>query len=94
MTTSFEKYTNRVRYLTECNLKQSGINIENRMTNNVDHIFSIRKGYQLGIPEELIASIDNLQIMNYKLNRQKGSKITTGIPNHILEYMIDNEIYL
>lgn len=94
MKEGLKKYTNRVRYLTECNLKAQNIVIEDRFINNVDHVFPIRKGYQLGIPAELIASIDNLQIMNWKANREKGSNVTTGIPSAILEYMIDNDIYI
>lgn len=94
MSDSFKVYSNRVRYLTECNLNALNVVINNRFENNVDHIFPIRKGYQLGIPAELIAAPDNLQIMNWKQNREKGSKITTGIPNSILEYMIENDIFV
>ncbi len=89
----FKKYSNRVRYLTEVNLKAAGIQIDDRMYNNVDHVFPIRKGYELGIPEQLIASTDNLQITDYKFNRQKGSKVRE-IPSVILEYLVDNEIYI
>lgn len=93
MIDEFKRYSNRVRYLTECNLKNSGINIEDRMKYNIDHIFPIKRGYQLGIPERLIASLDNLQIMDWKLNREKGSQVTE-IPENIFEFMIDHDIFV
>lgn len=88
----FEKYNNRVRYLTERNLKDANLHYSDRFNYNIDHIFPIRKGYELGVPEQLIASTDNLQIMHRTLNREKGSKITE-VPNAILEWFVDNDIY-
>ncbi len=90
---TFQQYSNRVRYLTECTLKQHNINIDNRLNYNVDHIFPIKRGYQLGIPERLMASLDNLQIMDWRLNREKGSQVTE-IPENIFEFMIDHEIFI
>lgn len=88
----FERYNNRVRYITEKTLRDHNIHLDNRFDNNIDHLFPIRKGYELGIPETLIASIDNLQILDRKSNRQKGSTITE-VPPHILEWCIDNDVY-
>lgn len=92
MSDQFEKYSNRVRYLTERNLRDSNIHYDDRMIYNIDHIFPIRKGYEYGVPEELMASIDNLQIMHYTLNRQKGSTITI-VPDAILDWLVDHDIY-
>lgn len=89
----YRKYANRVYYLTNCNLKISGINIGDRRKYNVDHIFPIAKGFELDIPEELMASLDNLQIMEYTLNNEKGSKITE-IPSAILDYLVEHDIFL
>lgn len=93
MTDDFKQYNRRVRYLTECTLKENGINIDNRFQYNIDHLFPIKKGFELGIPERLMASLDNLQIMDWKLNREKGSKITS-IPDNIFEYMVEHEIFI
>ena len=71
MNEDFVRYNRRVRYLTECTLKENGITVDNRFCYNIDHIFPIKRGYELGIPERLIASLDNLQIMDWKLNRKK-----------------------
>ena len=88
----FEKYNNRVRYLTECNLRSLNLHYDDRFNYNIDHIFPIRKGFEFGVPEELIASTDNLQIMDRKSNRQKGSKIVE-VPDVILQWFIDNDLY-
>lgn len=89
----YKKYASRIYYLTNCNLKDAKIEIDDRRKYNVDHIFPIAKGFELDIPEELMSSLDNLQIMEYTLNNEKGSKITE-IPSVILEYLIENDIYL
>ncbi len=89
----YRKYANRIYYLTNCNLKLAGIVIENRRKYNVDHIFPIAKGFELDIPVELMSSLDNLQIMEYTLNNEKGSKITE-IPSAILDYLVEHDIYI
>ena len=93
MSEDFVRYNRRVRYLTECTLKENGITVDNRFCYNIDHIFPIKRGYDLGIPEHLIASLDNLQIMDWKLNRKKGSHITE-IPENILEFMVEHDVFV
>lgn len=93
MNDDYKRYERRVRYLTECNLRDVDQVFDDRFNKNIDHIFPIRKGYEYGIPERLIASTDNLQVMDRQLNRKKGSKIYE-IPDAILEWLADNEIVI
>lgn len=41
----------------------------------LDHIIPISKGYQLKIKPEIMASLDNLQILFWRENMKKGNKI-------------------
>lgn len=45
----------------------------------IDHKFSIRKGYQRNIPLSIIANRENLQLLTIAENRRKGSACSIGI---------------
>lgn len=53
----------------------------------VDHIFPVSFGYNMGIPEELISDVRNLQIMSLKENIKKNDT-TDSIPLFIQEYLL------
>ena len=54
---------------------------------SVDHIFPVSFGYNMGIPEELISDVKNLQIIPLKENIIK-SDTTDYIPLFIQEYLL------
>jgi DNA invertase Pin-like site-specific DNA recombinase len=53
----------------------------------VDHIFPVSFGYNMGVPEELISDVRNLQIMSLKENIKKNDT-TDSIPLFIQEYLL------
>ncbi len=54
---------------------------------SVDHIFPVSFGYNMGIPEELISDVKNLQIIPLKENINKNNT-TDSIPLFIQEYLL------
>ena len=79
----FKEYANQVRYLTEKNYNKykEMINPNNlpRMPNGtingyqLDHIISVKKGFEDNISPAVIASPSNLQTLPWHINRQKWS---------------------
>lgn len=70
-------YMRRCKTLTEINAKQ--LDIQQRGFNNgnhIDHIVPREYGYKNNIPVELIASLENLQILSKEDNIKKGNIIT------------------
>ena len=77
----FKKYRNRVSVRTKINYKlnESVINSKNYnigkagISNayHVDHIISVRQGFDLGIPIEIISCVENLQVIPWLENIQK-----------------------
>jgi hypothetical protein len=80
--TEYKRYRNRVKTLTEAAYR-SNMQIINPHKHprtlcgvdggyQLDHIVGIRYGYDNMIPVEVIASVDNLQMLPWKENRTKG----------------------
>jgi hypothetical protein len=80
----FEEYMYNVRLLTENVYKQNKeiINPYNRPRTlcgveggyQLDHIISIKYGFDNNIPPEIIGSLENLQMLSWKENRYKWHK--------------------
>lgn len=80
--TEYKRYRNRVKSLTEAAYRNN-MQIINPYKHprtlcgvdggyQLDHIIGIRYGYDNAIPAEIIASVDNLQMLPWKENRMKG----------------------
>jgi len=77
----FDIYRRNCYSFTNFNLNRFGKNkfgndwIEKRGINksHIDHIISIKEGYEMSIEPELIGSICNLQLINGSMNIRKGS---------------------
>nr|DAN79194.1 MAG TPA: helix-turn-helix domain protein [Caudoviricetes sp.] len=65
---SFEKYAKKVRYISYAKLKDS---IPDGM--EIDHLYSIKSGYQNNVPIKIISDIRNTQFLTPEQNREKGS---------------------
>jgi len=80
--TAFDKYAYKVRRLTEATYEKNKDTINPnghpRARAGVeggyqlDHIVSVKHGFDNGIPPEEIASIENLQMLTWEDNRAKG----------------------
>lgn len=83
--TSFKKYSRVVRTLTETtyNNNKHIINPKNlprvpagvgkqRGGYQLDHIISVKRGFLNNIPPEIIAHVDNLQMLHWRENMSKG----------------------
>jgi hypothetical protein len=82
--TAFKAYANRVRWLSEKeylkhrdvinpdNLPRTLCGIDEGY--QLDHKISIKKAFDLGMPEETVATIENLQLIPWKENRSKAHK--------------------
>jgi hypothetical protein len=78
----YREYVNLVTRLTrrqDLNIIKN-INKREKTKFDLDHIFPISKGYEYGIPAELIADIENLQIIDSKINISKSNKLITFTP--------------
>lgn len=71
-------------YKKECWAKTEAVanliaGIEHRgfKKNHIDHIVSIYTGFKHGISPDIIASVENLRMITYKDNMDKGTRITT-----------------
>lgn len=53
-----------------------GIETRGFKNNHIDHIVSIHYGFKNKIPPSFIASIDNLEMVYYKTNMLKGTKLS------------------
>ena len=79
----FQKYANRVRWLTKLTYDKNKHTINpNNLPRTLcgidggyqlDHIISIKEGFERDIPIEEISSINNLQLLPWEENRAKGS---------------------
>ena len=65
---SFEKYAKKARYISYAKLKDS---IPDGM--EIDHLYSIKSGYQNNVPIKIISDIRNTQFLTPEQNREKGS---------------------
>lgn len=89
----WQQYNKRVRNLTEKNYREYKIVINPNNYNRgnkeyeLDHIVPVFYGFQNQIPEELVASVENLQMLKQKDNRIKGKKYdpTTSTKHKELE---------
>jgi hypothetical protein len=95
----FKKYCKRVNYYTNLNLRingeskfgenyRSGIKVRG---NHIDHIYSKYNGYLNSVDPEIIGHIENLQILNYKLNIKKNKE--SWIELEDLYFKCENTIY-
>jgi hypothetical protein len=71
----FLLYRENVRKLSEKNFKNNFIdNKEYRGQNyHLDHKLSILEGFQRGLPEEIVADVANLEILDKSSNLKKGT---------------------
>jgi hypothetical protein len=58
----------------------------------LDHKISIREGFEHGIDPSLICSVENLEYVPLRYNRQKGSRSSIEI-RELIEDIIDNSIF-
>jgi hypothetical protein len=82
--TAFKAYSNKVRWLSEKeylkhrelinpdNLPRTLCGIDEGY--QLDHKISIKKAFDLNMPEETVAAIENLQLLPWQQNRSKGYK--------------------
>ena len=75
-----------IRYL-------SNFDLYNQKTGmyHIDHIYPVIEGYKNKIPAVLIGNIDNLQILYYKDNILKSSKILE-VPKRIETFLKENNV--
>lgn len=71
-------YETKSRIITAYN-KQFWFPNYDQYTYQVDHKFSIRKGYQVGISLDVINNKNNLQLLTIYDNRKKGRKCSINI---------------
>jgi len=96
---ALQDYRNKVSWLTEQtyikyiniinpdNKPRTLAGVENGF--HLDHIYPVSKGFDNSVPPELMASIDNLRLMDWKENVIKSNIITEElIPELIKEYLI------
>lgn len=70
-------YLESVDYFTSKNCRYvEGIEKRDFESWHLDHIVPISVGFKLGIPADLIGSVDNLRIVSKEENLSKGSKMT------------------
>ena len=75
-----QKYRGKVWSATNRQPLHTLPNIEKRGKSGIegayqlDHIISIKEGFDKGIEPEIIGSIDNLQMISWRENRNKGCK--------------------
>jgi hypothetical protein len=93
-----QDYRNKVSWLTEQTYAKytEVINPNNKLRtlagveegSHLDHIYPVSKGFDNNIPPELIASIENLRLINWRENVIKSNAITEElIPPSIKEYL-------
>ena len=80
-----KKYKLKVNSITKTSIKQNDIIIPEGY--EVDHIFPVSYGHQLGLPPHVIGHINNLQIITREENRKKSNKCDS-IPIFIQQYML------
>lgn len=99
--TDYDIYKNKCVELTnKCDLhlldnfkSRGSINKLGLSAYHLDHIFPISKGFLYHIPPELIGDIRNLCFVPAVDNLRKSNKILK-IPNHIKEYLSENQIII
>lgn len=73
-----DEYYREVRNYTEYNWKYKKDNIPNgnlrNITNHLDHVYSIKNGYDNSIPPKIIGHWTNLQVISNKRNNKKGKQ--------------------
>jgi hypothetical protein len=82
---SYEDYRKKVTRITKINITENNIVVPGG--HEVDHIFPVSIGYQLGLPAHVIGDVSNLQVMLMSENRKKSNKCDS-IPPFIQEYML------
>ncbi len=82
---SYKHYRSKVDQLTKYVLEQNKVSIENGY--HIDHIFPVSYGFKLKIPVEVMADINNLQILEASENIKKSNKCET-IPQFIQNYLL------
>jgi hypothetical protein len=86
---NYKSYENTVRDITEDEPLYLLRNIDKRGFTgwHIDHIISIRYGFINQIPPYVIASLDNLQMIHFRENMDKGNRCYSVIEscNHIKE---------
>ena len=70
------KYMKECKELTEKNALSLEITNRGFYKDQIDHIVPRSDGYKHNIPTQLIASIENLQILSRNENYKKGDKLT------------------
>lgn len=94
----YQDYRNKVSWLTEQTYLKcvNIINPDNKPRTlagveegvHLDHIYPVSKGFDSNIPPELLASVDNLRIIDWKENITKSNAITEElIPKSIKIYL-------
>lgn len=90
---TFKTYKRRVRYLTNKTIKNTSLDISGRgiKGTHIDHKLSIMNGFTLGIAPEIIAHIENLQILTYRENIAKSSSSTISL-DELLQLISKSEL--
>jgi len=73
----YEAYKSQVRYITNkqpLHTLKDFDKMRSRHQYQLDHIYSVRRGFLDRIPPEVIGNICNLQFISARRNRTKGSK--------------------
>jgi hypothetical protein len=82
---SYQDYRKKVDRITKVSITENNIVVPEG--HEVDHIFPVSYGYQLGIPAHVVGDISNLQVMLMGENRKKSNKCDS-IPPFIQGYML------
>lgn len=91
----FQRYTKLVRVLTEQTYRDhhETINPDNHSRKrsgqdgyHLDHIYSIYRCYHDGVPEDVCAHPDNLQMLEWKVNAMKYNKVD-HIPSVVQQFV-------
>jgi hypothetical protein len=83
------RYRKKVHYISRKNCEKNKVENFGEVGYNMDHIFPVKEGFKLNIPEEIMSDISNLRIIKEIDNKKKSSKIIE-IPDVIKPYYEKN----
>jgi len=87
-------YQETVRRLTEKSIREEYLeNVQHRSRQyHVDHLLSIREGFEQDVPPDLVAHICNLRVVHARDNLRKGQKSSLTF-SELLEEITERDSY-